>query len=338
MNSFRPPRSLTLPALILILAGCGGSWTWRDRSYPLPEQALSAQARDLEREVAGVTPLLDEDRLPGAAVAMLASRTTLVGQLRHADTESGLFTSGLRANEAAAGVQAAQRAGLFVAGIATVVVDRPEQTLVPAEARWTLLYLPRSQDRTMQWWLISTELARGLEVPEVPAVGEDRFDRFVEGMQAAARSLQAGQGFAWPGWTSVTRGPGVAELPGDINGYASGFAGIQYDLFADSNNEQDLQRQVLAGVEVLTRLGGRPGPRKDLPAEPGQSRCRVLLTFRDRLLVAEIVAAPGRIAMAYAQGPAQGLRTPQARNDGDVADEHLAPSVRHALTSLHLRQ
>ena len=333
MNPFRP----LLVVATVLLAGCGGSWSWRDRSYPLPEQALAAQSRDLDREVAGVAPLLDEDRLPGAAVAVLASRTTLVGLLRGVDTQTALFRSGLRANEAAAGAQAAHRAGLFAAGVATVVVDRPERTLVPADARWVLLYLPRAQDGTMQWWLIGTELARGIEVPEVPAAGEDRFDRFVDGLQTAARALQAGQGFARPGWTAVARGPAGAELPGRVDGYASEFAGIQYDLFGDANPEQDPQRQMSAAVEVLTRLGGRPGPRMDLASAPGESRCRVLLTFPDRVLVAEIVAAPGRVGIAYAQGPAKGLRTPQVRSERDLADEHLAPPVRRALASLRLR-
>ncbi|MFM2089978.1 MAG: hypothetical protein RLZZ127_467 [Planctomycetota bacterium] len=319
------------------LTGCGGGWAWRDRSYPLPEQALAAQTRDLEREVAGVAPLLDEDRLPGAAVAFLASQKTLLALHRGADTQTALFRSGLRANDAAAGVQAAQRAGLFAGGVATTVVDHPESRLVPAEARWTLLYLPRAQDGTLQWWLVGIEEARAIEVPEVPAAGEDRFDRFVDGLQAAARALRSGQGFAWPGWTTVTRGPAVADLPGRIDGPSSSFAGIEYDLFSDSGTEADAQRQIAAGIEVLTRLGGRPGPRVDLPpAAPATARCRVLFTFPDRVLVAELQAAPGRVGIAYAQGPVQGLRIRRG-SDRDLADEDLAPPVRRVLSSLRLR-
>jgi hypothetical protein len=331
-------RLLAGSLLVLVLSGCGGSWTWRDRSYPLPEQALMAQERDLTRDVAAVTPLLNEDRLPGRGVALLASNKTLLRRDRSGDVEQALFSAGLKANEAAAGAKAAGKAGLFAGGIEVVTVDQPDQVLVSADVTWTLLYLPRSQDGAQTWWIINQDLARGAEVPLVPANGDDRFDRFVDGLQGAARGVLQGGGFLWPEFTQVDGWTCTALLPGRIDGRSSSCAGLQYDVFGDRPQAADVQAQIGAAIAVLTNLGGKPGPRVELPAKaPATHRCRVLFTFSDRSLVAEIQAAPGRIGMVYVQGPAKGLRTTAATSNGDLADDHLAPTVRRAFGSLTLK-
>jgi hypothetical protein len=338
----RIPLPSLVPAILvgIAMAGCDGSWQWRDRTYALPEQAVEAQRKDLDREIEHVTRVLDDDRLPGQAYALLPTRPALLRLSKAKDSEQGTYRVGLAANEAAAGPKAANRAALFAQGCQVGEADDPDGVLLPPEVRWVLQYLPGKQDGRLRWWLVGVEQGRYIAVADVPPSGEDRFDRFVDGLEAAARQLRAGEGFAWPqGQVVHHSGGGQAWLPGTAaekqGALVTTFGGLTYVLSADRGLGSDAQRQIGALAQLIGK-GGAVGPRIDLPAAaPAQARARMLARYERTSLIAEIQAVDGRYVVVSVEGPESALLAP-GKSERDLQDADLAPGVARVLSSLRL--
>ena len=205
------------------------------------------------------------------------------------------------------------------------------------------MYLPRISDGVLQWWLLDCASGRIIGVPDVPAAGADRHDRFVEGLLAAARKERAGDGSPWPAGHLVQhQSNGSAWMPDDGNevdgNQVAKAAGLTFYLTGDRGASNDAQAQMGAVIALLAK-GGNAGPRVDLPpTAPATARARVLVAHGDATLVAEIQTAPERMVVTYVEGPREALLRPTARDGSALGDEQLAPLVARALSSLRLSQ
>jgi hypothetical protein len=333
------PAILVACVACVACVGCDGSWQWRDRTYALPEQAVAAQGKDLDREIEHVTKVLDEDRAPGIAVALLPRMPTLLRLSKARNAEEGVYRAGMAANEAKAGPKAANRAALFAKGCEVHEVDDPDDVAVTPEVLWVLQYLPSKQEGRLQWWLIGVEQGRYVAVPDVPATGEDRFDRFVDGLQEAIRKTRAGEGHEWPqGVVARLRG-GQVWMPAATSekdgALSTRFGGLFYVLGAERGIHADAQRQIGAIVQLLGK-GGTVGPRVDLPVTaPATERARFFARYAGSALIAEVQTMPGGYAVVSVEGPEAALLMP-GKTERDLQDADLGANVRRVLSSLRL--
>lgn len=213
-------KKFTLAALATVaLAGCGSaSFAWRSNLYELPEEALDAQRRELEQEVGGVTPVLEEDRLGGRALLALPNLRGLKQALRPGaieDEEGRLhYDMGLVRGEVRALAQALVRSGLFEQA-EVVEEELPGAVPAPAGARWRVVASPHPGYRQVQWSIEAVGAGQaGFEAPAA-SEGPSRFDAFVQAASTAGQAARGGEASTSrvpEGWAPFTLPPeGGAE-------------------------------------------------------------------------------------------------------------------------------
>lgn len=355
-------RAAGLLLLTLVLPGCGGGATfaWRGVRYELPEQALDAQRRDLEQEAGGVTPVLEEDRLGGAALVALPMLRGLKQALRPGavdDAEGRLhYDMGLVRGELRALAQGLVRAGLFER--AEVVEEEvPAAVPAPPGSRWRIVAAPNPASRQVQWSIEAVGAGQAAFSAPDATSGPGRFDAFVQAASAAGRSARAGPASTSgmpAGWAPFTLPPegGAARVRVAVPAAASAKVLVEkahirswlmdcstrdlhlalvYDLFAP-------------GVEVERGLEAslRDRLRDDLPAkvvhdeDPGGVEKWVLLLLGDgRLGVARIRQAGRGLAAALVVGPERHVLRPDAPA-GRPLREQVSDLARTYLDSLRL--
>lgn len=354
-------RAAALLLFVLVLPGCGGGATfvWRGERYELPEQALEAQRRDLAQEAGGATPVLEEERLGGAALVALPLLRGLKQALRPGavdDAEGRLhYEVGLVRGELRALAQALVRAGLFER--AEVVEEEvPAAVPTPPGTRWRVVAAPNPASRQVQWSIEAVGAGQASFPAPDAGSGPGRFDVFVQAASAAGRSASAGRASTSglpAGWAPFTLPPegGAARVRVAVPAAASAKVLVErphvrswlmdcatrdlhlalvYDLFApDVEVERGLE------ASLRDRL------RDDLPAQvvhdedPGGVEKWVLLRLADgRLGVARIRQAGRGLAAALAVGPERHLLRPDA--PGGLLRDRVSDLARTYLDSLRL--
>lgn len=213
------PQTLALGLALMAASGCSASasFTWRDKTYELPEEALRDQKKELTALLGEVADTLEEERLGGSCLVVIPSqkgfRASWFGN--QAPDQAGVqyYQIAKAQNEAKFRIKALESAKLF-SRLKLKESATPGSESAGLES-WHLYASPDPATKTLKWGIRSKKSGKTQEVSDnIRSLEQDRLEKFVLAVSSKGKEADSedAKGRKLPvGWYAHRLPPGEAK-------------------------------------------------------------------------------------------------------------------------------